>query len=98
MSAANFVLLPYYTFNYLLSSSSAGARSPLAEKSLLVLLVLVHYRKCLVVKSLTDNNMGDVDSTTYLRESSSFYENPYCKALENARDIQCETYFHLHTS
>ncbi|KAJ8464683.1 hypothetical protein OPV22_027235 [Ensete ventricosum] len=86
--AANFVLLPYYTFNYLLSSSSAGARSPLAEKSLLVLLVLVHYRKCLVVKSLTDNNLGDVDSTTYLRESSSFYENPYCKALENARDIQ----------
>ncbi|WOK97109.1 dymeclin [Canna indica] len=84
-AAANFVLLPYYTFNYLLSSSAEGARSPLAEKSLLVLLVLIHYRKCIAV---ANNGLEDVDSTTYLRENSSFYDNPYCKALENARDIQ----------
>lgn len=32
--AASFVLLPYYTFNYLISSGGEGSRSPLADKSL----------------------------------------------------------------
>ncbi|CAA7394781.1 unnamed protein product [Spirodela intermedia] len=44
-AAANFVLLPYYTFNYLLNSSADGSRSLLADNSLLVLLVLIHYRR-----------------------------------------------------
>ncbi|XP_074559605.1 uncharacterized protein LOC141815558 isoform X1 [Curcuma longa] len=86
--AANFVLLPYYTFNYLLSSSSESARSLLAEKSLFVLLVLTHYRKSVAGESISSDNLGDEKSTTYLTENSSFYENPYCKALENARDTQ----------
>lgn len=91
-SAANFVLLPYYTFNYLLNSSSHGARSLLADKSLFVLLVLIHYRKCIAVESFADSSLGGVDSTIY---NLSFYDNPYRKALENARDIQCKTCFSL---
>lgn len=93
--AANFVLLPYYTFNYLLSSSSESARSLLAEKSLFVLLVLTHYRKSVAVESVSSDNLGDEKSTTYLTENLSFYENLYCKALENARDTQCKSCFLL---
>ncbi|XP_020273401.1 dymeclin isoform X4 [Asparagus officinalis] len=88
-AAANFVLLPYYTFNYLVSSSGEVSRSPLADISLLVLLILIHYRKCVKVDmSTANNNLEDVDSRTYLKENSVFYDNPYCKALENARDIE----------
>jgi len=89
--AANFVLLPYYTFNYLVSSSGDGSRSPLAEISLLVLLILIHYRKRINVDESTANNgLEDCDSHAYLKENPYFCDNPYCKALENARDIECK--------
>ncbi|CAI0559395.1 unnamed protein product [Linum tenue] len=81
-AAANLVLLP---FNYLVSSSGQGVRNPLAECSLHVLLILNYYRKCnLADESITDrsDDSGISDSL-----SKSFVENPYCKALENMRDI-----------
>ncbi|XP_077247325.1 uncharacterized protein LOC143887097 [Tasmannia lanceolata] len=88
-AAANFVLLPYYTFNYLVSSSADGSRSPLADSSLLVLLILIHYRKCVLVDESLENRRDDgTDSDSLLKEHSYFSENPYCKALENAKDIE----------
>ncbi|XP_068649972.1 uncharacterized protein [Aristolochia californica] len=87
--AANFVLLPYYTFNYLVSSSGEGTRSPLADKSLLVLLVLIHYRKCVLLEEPMENKSeNDADLNPHLKENSNFAVNPYCTALENARDIE----------
>ncbi|XP_068637680.1 uncharacterized protein [Aristolochia californica] len=87
--AANFVLLPYYTFNYLVSSSGDGPRSPLADKSLLVLLVLLHYRKCVLMAEPRENNSAnDADLTPHLTENSHFAVNPYYTDLENAGDIE----------
>ncbi|MQL80090.1 hypothetical protein Taro_012514 [Colocasia esculenta] len=88
-SAANFVLLPYYTFNYLVSSSAEGSRSLLADNSLLLLLILIHYKKCVLVDEPVDTDTKE-DSASYIssKENSYFSDNPYCKALENARDIE----------
>lgn len=79
--AANLVLLPFSYFN---SSSVQGSRNPLADNSLLVLLVLNHYRKCVTTSE---------SITTNMKETSYFIDNPYCKALESARDIECEFVF-----
>lgn len=88
-AAANIVLLPYYTFNYLVNSSSEGSRNPLAEISLHVLLVLVHYRKCAVLDgSMATSNPEKADSASDLKQGSYFYNNPYSQALHNARDIE----------
>lgn len=85
-AAANFVLLP---FNYLVSSSGEGPRSPLADSSLQVLLILIHYRKCILVdESIADRKSGSATSDSLSKENTYFSENPYCKALENARDIE----------
>lgn len=85
-AAANFVLLP---FNYLVSSSGEGPRSPLADSSLQVLLILIHYRKCILVdESIADRRSGSATSDSLSKENTYFSENPYCKALENARDIE----------
>uniref|UniRef100_A0A1D1YGV8 Dymeclin n=1 Tax=Anthurium amnicola TaxID=1678845 RepID=A0A1D1YGV8_9ARAE len=88
-AAANFVLLPYYTFNYLVSSSAEGSRNPLADNSLLVLLILIHYRKCVMVDGAVDN-YGEEEAASFIpsKDNSSFSDNPYGKALENARDIE----------
>ncbi|ERN01512.1 dymeclin [Amborella trichopoda] len=88
-AAATFVLLPYYTFNYIVNSSSDGSRSPLADISLLVLLVLVHYQKRIIVDdNFMDKSEDGVEMNGFLKESSYFQDNPYCSALENARDIE----------
>ncbi|KAL6007239.1 hypothetical protein ACLOJK_032735 [Asimina triloba] len=88
-AAASFVLLPYYTFNYLVSSSGEGSRNPLADQSLLVLLILIHYRKCVLVEEATAVKVDDsTDSNSFMKEETHFSVNPYCKALENARDIE----------
>lgn len=88
-AAANIMLLPYYTFNYLVSSSGEGSRSPLAAISLHVLLVLVHYRTYVVLDgSMAVNDAESVDSELCLKQESCFYDNPYSKALNNARDIE----------
>ncbi|KAJ4954787.1 hypothetical protein NE237_011570 [Protea cynaroides] len=85
-AAANFVLLP---FSFFVSSSGRDSRSPLAENSLLVLLILIHYRKCIMVdESIPDKSEDDATMDSLLKDTSFFSENPYCKALENARDIE----------
>lgn len=89
--AATFVLLP---FNYLVSSSGEGSRNQLADCSLLVLLVLIHYRKCVEGdESVTDRSDGSAASDSLSKSNTHFSDNPYCKALENARDIECEISF-----
>ncbi|KAL2469817.1 Dymeclin [Abeliophyllum distichum] len=83
-AAANLMLLP---FNYLVSSTGEASRSSLAENSLNILLILIHYHKCVAVdyvKDKTDNSTSD----PLPKEESFFLENPFCKAVENARDIQ----------
>ncbi|KAJ4967966.1 hypothetical protein NE237_014667 [Protea cynaroides] len=82
-AAANFVL------NYFVGSNGEGSRSSLAEKSLLVLLIIIHYRKCIMVDEfLLDKSEDDATMDSLLKDSSYFSENPYCKALGNARDIE----------
>ncbi|XP_052191505.1 uncharacterized protein LOC127800753 isoform X7 [Diospyros lotus] len=83
--AASFVLLP---FNYFVNSSREATRSPLAASSLHMFLILIHYRKRVLEKTLRDTSNNSASSDLLLKESSYFSENPYCKALENARDIE----------
>uniref|UniRef100_A0A2P2MPV0 Dymeclin n=1 Tax=Rhizophora mucronata TaxID=61149 RepID=A0A2P2MPV0_RHIMU len=85
-AAANFVLLP---FSYLVSSSDEGLRKSLADSSVHVLLILHYYRKCVVGdKSTTDRSDGRGASDSPAKVCMYFSDNPYCKALENARDIE----------
>lgn len=88
-AAATVVLLPYYTYNYLLSSSGEISKRPLADNSVLLLLVLVHYRKSLLVEEATENKLdANGGDTGTFGESSCFHHNPYARALESARDIE----------
>ncbi|PON79978.1 Dymeclin [Parasponia andersonii] len=85
-AAANIVLLP---FNYLLSSSGEGSRSPLADCSLHVLLILIHYRKCVVENEfITDQSDDTAASDSNLKQNTCFSDNPFCKALVNATDVE----------
>lgn len=87
------MLLP---FNYLVSSSGEGSRNPLTDCSLLVLLVLIHYHKCVESdESITYRSDDSATSDSLAKLSTHFSENPYCKALENARDVECEFCFLL---
>ncbi|CAN0857188.1 DYM [Linum grandiflorum] len=87
-AAANFVLLP---FNYLVNSSGQGARNPLAECSLHVLLILNYYHKCNVADgSITDRSDDSGTSDSLSKSNLYFSENPYCKALETMRDIDLD--------
>ncbi|KAH9764815.1 Dymeclin [Citrus sinensis] len=85
-AAATIVLLP---FNYLVSSNGEGSRNPLTDCSLLVLLVLIHYHKCVENdESITDRSDDSATSDSLAKSSTHFTVNPYCNALENARDIE----------
>ncbi|KAF3957893.1 hypothetical protein CMV_017140 [Castanea mollissima] len=85
-AAANIVLLP---FSYLVSSSGGGSRNPLSDCSLLVLLVLIHFHKCVVNnESMTDRSIDSATSDSLLKENTYFSDNPYCKALQNATDFE----------
>lgn len=85
-AAANFVLMP---FNLFISTSGDVSRNPLADSSLLLLLIFVHYRKCVMVaEPVADKSDDAVNLDSLSRENSYFSENPYCKALENARDVE----------
>ncbi|XP_057957180.1 uncharacterized protein LOC131150470 [Malania oleifera] len=87
-AAANFMLLP---FNYFVSSSGEGSRSPLADSSLHVLIILIHFRKCVIGdESIIDRSNDTTTSDSVSKEITYFSENPYCKALENARDIELD--------
>ncbi|KAJ7979981.1 dymeclin [Quillaja saponaria] len=87
-AAANFVLLP---FSYLISSNGEGARSMLADSSLHVLLILIHYHKCLVSNdNKTNKNQDSTTSDSLYKEDTYFSDNPYCKALDNATDFELD--------
>ncbi|OIW12485.1 hypothetical protein TanjilG_04649 [Lupinus angustifolius] len=86
-AAANIVLSP---FSYLVTSSGEGGPiSPIADSSLHVLLVLIHYHKCVANEdhSAIQNNKSSA-SDSLLKEIPHFSDNPYCKALEHT--IDCE--------
>ncbi|KAH6768498.1 dyggve-melchior-clausen syndrome protein [Perilla frutescens var. frutescens] len=89
-AAASLMLLP---LNYLVSSNGEALRSPLAESSLNVLLILIHYRKCMSEPSPKDKG-DDCNSESLCKEDclpeeeTYFSENPFCKAVENVRDIE----------
>ncbi|KAI4342710.1 hypothetical protein MLD38_027301 [Melastoma candidum] len=84
--AANLVLLP---INLLVSSRGEVSRSPLAEYSVLMLLILIHYRKCHVSdESMLRESDPSAKANSLSKETASFCDNPYCKALEQARDVE----------
>ncbi|XP_014512199.1 dymeclin isoform X2 [Vigna radiata var. radiata] len=80
-AAANIVLLP---FSYLISSSSEGSRDPIADSSLHVLLVLIHYHKFASEGYSVIENQVSASSDSLPKEGTHFSDNPYCKALEHA--------------
>lgn len=84
--AANIVLFP---LSYFVNSSAEASRSQLADSSINILLILIHYRKCILVESVKNNN-ASVTSDSLLKDETYFAENPYCKALENVRDVECK--------
>ncbi|OAY55692.1 dymeclin [Manihot esculenta] len=87
-AAATFVLLP---FNYLVSSNGEGMRNPLASYSLHVLLILNYYHKCIVGdEPVTDRSDDSAASDSIPKANTYFSDNPYCKALESARDIELD--------
>lgn len=89
--AANIVLLP---FSYLVSSSGEGSRSAIAESSLYVLLVLIHYHKYAISEDYSAiENKKSSTSDSLLKENLYFTDNPYCKALEHAIDCECNIFF-----
>ncbi|XP_024979607.1 dymeclin isoform X4 [Cynara cardunculus var. scolymus] len=81
---ANIVLLP---LSYFVNSSVEASRSQLADSSINILLILIHYRKCILVESVK-NSIAGVTSESLLKEETYFAENRYCKALENVRDVE----------
>ncbi|XP_076960317.1 uncharacterized protein LOC143636638 [Bidens hawaiensis] len=83
-AAANIVLLP---LSYFVNSSFEASRSQLADSSINILLILIHYRKCILVESVKNSNVN-VGSESLLKDETYFAENPYYKALENVRDVE----------
>ncbi|KAL0348902.1 UNVERIFIED_CONTAM: Dymeclin [Sesamum angustifolium] len=83
-AAANLMLLP---FSYIVSSTGEASRSPLAEGSLNILLVLIYHHKCLSVDYVKDKS-DDGSFEPLQKEETYFAENPFRKAVENARDIE----------
>ncbi|KAJ0681748.1 putative dymeclin [Helianthus annuus] len=83
-AAANIVLLP---LSYFVNSSFEASRSQLADSSVNILLILIHYRKCILVESVKNSNVG-VGSESFLKEETYFAENPYYTALENVKNVE----------
>ncbi|XP_071691533.1 uncharacterized protein [Rutidosis leptorrhynchoides] len=83
-AAANIVLFP---LSYFANSSDEASKTELAESSINILLILIHYRKCIIVESLKNSNAG-VTPESLLKDETYFAENPYCKALENIKDVE----------
>ncbi|XP_051129691.1 uncharacterized protein LOC127250441 isoform X2 [Andrographis paniculata] len=82
--AANWVLLP---FNYLVSSAGEASKSRLSETSLIVLLILSYYYRCISVEGIKDKS-NNTSSESFPKEEACFSENPFRKAVENARDVE----------
>jgi hypothetical protein len=49
---------------------------------------MIHYRKCISTNDSIPSNNTYTGSDTNDKEAQIFHENPYCKALNNAKDIQ----------
>lgn len=78
-------------FNYLVNPKEEALRSLLAERSLLVLLVLIHYCKCLLSEeTMMERNDDCASSDAQSKESTYLSNNPYCNALQNTRDVECK--------
>lgn len=89
-AAATVLRLPYYTYNYLLSSNSELGPSPLAQNSSLLLLILVHYRRCLQVDEIIHGKLDGKgeDAVSVLADSDELVLNPFSQALDSARDTE----------
>ena len=53
---------------------------------------MIHFRKCISTNESIPSNNTYMGSDTNDKEAQVFHENPYCKALNNAKDIQCKTH------
>ncbi|KAK4782689.1 hypothetical protein SAY86_007063 [Trapa natans] len=85
-AAANILLLP---FNYLASPKLEGSRSPFTERSLLVLLVLIHYRKSILNEEAISEKSDDFGiSDSHSKERTHLCGNPYREAFNNIRDVE----------
>ncbi|CAH9087956.1 unnamed protein product [Cuscuta europaea] len=82
--AANLVLFP---LNYFSNSIAEPSKSSLAESSLNILLILIHYRKCVSIDRPKDEN-GYSASDPLPKAEACFFENPYYTALQNARETE----------
>lgn len=52
---------------------------------------MIHYRKCISTnESIPTNNVYTMDSNINDKDAPVFHDNPYCKALNSAKDIQCK--------
>lgn len=62
----------------------------MADCSLHVLLILIHYRKCIDGDVFIANGSdAQAASDSSMKQNTCFSLNPYCKALENATDVEC---------
>ncbi|KAH9298090.1 hypothetical protein KI387_029772 [Taxus chinensis] len=88
-AAASVVLLPYYTYSYLVNSSGEMSKRPLADNSLLLLQVLIHYHKNLPLEEASENLLeANGSDTGGSGENLRFHHNPYSRAVETAKDIE----------
>ncbi|KAJ7522567.1 hypothetical protein O6H91_18G017800 [Diphasiastrum complanatum] len=87
-AAASVLMLPYYTYSYLVSPTAGSniSKFPLADNSLHLLLVLNHYGKSLVDASLDTVVELSRDDATAGLDASLYPSNPFRQALESARD------------
>lgn len=66
----------------------------MADCSLHVLLILYFYRKCILAdESIKDKSSDTTAADGFSEVTTRFSENPYCKALDNAKDIEREIIF-----
>jgi hypothetical protein len=81
-------LLPYTAYSYLVSSPAGpGAQqAPLADNSLLLLLVLVHFGHTNAANSAPEEGYSDGASGV----GNAGVDNPFRRALCTARDTDCE--------
>ncbi|MCO5571541.1 hypothetical protein L7F22_025284 [Adiantum nelumboides] len=86
LAAAIVLRLPYYTYNYLVSSKSSSATSPLATNSVLLLLVLVHHRIFLEFEDNFERQLDLHGGDVAMKLDLNHVENVYCQALNAARD------------
>lgn len=85
-TAATVFRLPYYTYSYLVNSTRS---SPLAQSSLLLLLVLIHYHKSVQIDDVMEKkaDMNGEEAAGAL-VNLCLHSNPFLQALDSARDTE----------